>query len=61
MSDSLTLCNRILSHDKFEIPRYYDLKNRAKQEAEEEQSSEDIIANIKNKANVLRGLDNGCI
>ena len=61
MSDSLTLCNRILSHDKFEIPRYYDLKNKAKQEAEIELSSDDIIANIKSKANVLRGIDNGCI
>lgn len=54
MSDSLVLCNRILSRDKVEIPRWHDLMQASKRQEKEEDPS-DIIERIKIKADNLRG------
>ena len=54
MSDSLVLINRILSRDKLDIPRFYDLVKASKEQPKEEDPS-DIIARIKSKADNLRG------
>lgn len=54
MSDSLSLCNRILTRDKVEIPRLYDLIQNSKKKVSDEKP-EDIIARMKNKADNIRG------
>lgn len=54
MSDSLNLINRILSRDKVEIPRLFDLMKQSNK-ADEERDPSEIIANIKSKADNLRG------
>ena len=54
MSDSLVLCNRILTRGKIEIPRYYDLMQANKRQEKEEDPAE-IIARMKSKADNLRG------
>lgn len=55
MSDSLVLCNRILSRDKVEIPRWHDLVQASKRQGKEEEDPADIIERIKIKADNLRG------
>lgn len=55
MSDSLVLINRILTRDKIEIPRLYDLVKASKEVPKEEEKPSDIIARIKSKADNLRG------
>jgi hypothetical protein len=55
MSDSLFICNRILSRDAVTMPRYYDLTKEAKGQKEKEKSPDEIIASVKKKANALRG------
>lgn len=54
MSDSLVLCNSILSRGKVDIPRFHDLMQANKKQAKEEDPA-DIIARMKSKADNLRG------
>jgi len=55
MSDSLFICNRILSRDAVTMPRYYDLTKEAEGQKKEEISPDDIIESVKRKADTLRG------